>query len=201
MKPRVAPIILAGADQLEAKRKGMDLLGEALQALNEHAPDLQGQRAMLVSFGSGDLSEAVRGLLDYRHLGRIADRRQLAALYNAADVLVAPSRMENLANTALEALACGTPAVAFDVGGMPDMIEHGRTGFLATAFDTAALAAGIAWALERRGDPAVRSAAREGILARFTMSQEAAAYHRLYERLTNEARGAGRARERQPGRA
>ena len=177
------PIILAGADQLEAKRKGMDLLGEALQLLAESLGGRGKAAPLLVSFGGGSIAEPVRGPIAYRHLGRISDRARLAALYNAANVLVAPSRMENLANTVLEALACGTPVVAFDIGGMPDMIEHRQCGFLAAPFATADLAAGIAWALERRDDLAVRRAARARIVTRFSLDQEAEGYQRIYQRV------------------
>jgi glycosyltransferase involved in cell wall biosynthesis len=67
----------------------------------------------------------------------------VALLYAAVDVLVTPSRQDNLSNTIVESLACGTPAVAFDIGGMPDMIEHKINGYLAKPFDTSDLAAGI----------------------------------------------------------
>ncbi|MDR3362754.1 MAG: glycosyltransferase [Desulfovibrio sp.] len=58
-------------------------------------------------------------------------------------MFVCPSRQDNLPNTVLESLACGTPVVAFPVGGIPDMVEHGVSGWLAQAYDTAELARGI----------------------------------------------------------
>jgi glycosyltransferase involved in cell wall biosynthesis len=71
--------------------------------------------------------------------------------YCAADVFVAPSRQDNLPNTAIEAQACGTPVVAFDIGGLPDIVVHRESGWLAKAFDTADLAAGIQWVIEDAG--------------------------------------------------
>ena len=72
----------------------------------------------------------------------------LRAYYSAADLMVVPSRQDNLPNTAVEAHACGTPVVAFHTGGLPDIVEHKRTGYLAQPFHTQDLAAGISWVLE-----------------------------------------------------
>jgi len=63
------------------------------------------------------------------------------------DVVVVPSIQENLSNTVMEALACGTPCVAFDVGGMLDLIEHQRNGYLARPFESLDLARGMEWIL------------------------------------------------------
>ena len=104
-------------------------------------------------------------------------------LYSAADVFVAPSRMENLANTVLESLACGTPVVAFDIGGMPDAIDHQVNGYLARPFDTADLARGIAWVLDHPDIASVREAARAKIVSGFSLDQEIDAYLRIYEEL------------------
>jgi glycosyltransferase involved in cell wall biosynthesis len=67
----------------------------------------------------------------------------MAAVYAAADVFVLPSLAENLANAALESLACATPVVCFDVGGMADAVRHLETGWLAATGDPAELATGI----------------------------------------------------------
>ena len=82
------------------------------------------------------------------YLGRFSDDLLLALIYSAADVFVAPSIEENLANTVMEAISCGTPCVAFNIGGMPDMIEHQQNGYLAEPYKIDDLARGIAWVLE-----------------------------------------------------
>ena len=66
-----------------------------------------------------------------------------ALLYNSSDLLVFPSIQENLSNIAMEALASSTPIVAFNIGGMPDLIEHNVNGYLATPFDYKDFSKGI----------------------------------------------------------
>jgi glycosyltransferase involved in cell wall biosynthesis len=137
-----------GGDQ----RKGYDLLQEAVGVLASSSDvSKQSNEAGLglVVFGSeNERQERLQGLPTW-YLGHLTDDVSLALLYAACDVFVAPSRQENLANTVAEALACGTPCVAFNIGGMPDLIEHGENGFLAQPFDAADLARGITWCLER----------------------------------------------------
>jgi glycosyltransferase involved in cell wall biosynthesis len=66
-------------------------------------------------------------------------------VYSAADVFLAPSLEDNLPNTVLEALTCGTPCVAFNIGGMPDLIQHQKNGYLAEPFNVDDFVAGIIW--------------------------------------------------------
>jgi glycosyltransferase involved in cell wall biosynthesis len=119
-----------------------------------------------------------------RVVGNVADEAALAALYAAADVFVAPSIQENLPNTVMEALACGTPCVAFDAGGLPDLIEHRRNGWLARAHQAEDLARGMAWVLEdetRRRALAARG--RRKAEEEFELSRVARRYADLYRDL------------------
>jgi len=146
-------IVLLGAHDPLHARKGFDLFRDALHARADSAgcEDFE-----VVVFGA-------RGALPpmappARSVGPI--ERGLDQWYSAADVFVAPSRMDNLPNTVAEAAWCGTPSVAFRVGGLPDLIDHRRSGYLAEPFDVQDLASGIRWALSQPGG-AVRAAARE----------------------------------------
>lgn len=129
-------IILFGAMSATSdKRKGYEYLSRAIERLDKEA-------YMLGIFGSNCVEDTFAGF-EAKNLGIISDDLHLALLYNAADVFVAPSVQENLANTVMEALACGTPVAAFQIGGMSDMIQHGKNGYLAKPYDITDLANGI----------------------------------------------------------
>jgi glycosyltransferase involved in cell wall biosynthesis len=63
-------------------------------------------------------------------LGEIKSERDLCTVYSAADVFLLPSMEDNLPNVVIEAMSCGTPAIAFDIGGIPDMIQNGVNGYI-----------------------------------------------------------------------
>ena len=88
--------------------------------------------------------------LKAHNFGQISDPARMRDIYAAADVFVTPSLEENLPNTIMEAMACGTACVGFEVGGIPEMIEHQVTGYVAQAFDPADLAKGIQWSLNNK---------------------------------------------------
>lgn len=116
-------------------RKGFRHLDHALRRLAE-----SGTRPLALIAGSDGPAGAQAVPLEARYLGTIEDEALLAAAYCAADVFVAPSEQENLSNAVVEAMACGTPCIAFRVGGMPDLIDHGENGFLAEPLVAADLA-------------------------------------------------------------
>lgn len=165
-------------------RKGFDLLQDALRQLATTLPHADTHLLVI----GGTVTAAADLPLPARGTGHIEDEPALARVLAAADLLVAPSRQDNLPNTVLEALACGVPAVAFDIGGMPDLIEHQRSGYLAQPFDAADLAAGIAWVL---GDDdrhrALCLAARDST-ERYAPASIAARHVGLYEALLTRPR-------------
>jgi glycosyltransferase involved in cell wall biosynthesis len=190
--PPDAFIMLVGASSMRTRIKGMDLFAAAASRALRSCGDEARLASRILAFGAEPFdSGELQGLCPIDHLGAVRDRALMRIIYNAADVFVAPSRMENLANTVLESLACGTPAVAFDIGGMPDMIEHGRNGFLARPFDTDALADGLAWARAQRGDAAVRLAAREKVAVEFSLAREIDSYVDLYTRMLADQKARG----------
>lgn len=170
--PAEARLLLAGAYDLNDPRKGMALLIAALHAL-PRMDDLQ-----VVTFGGGTL-ELGPDAPPVIALGHVSDERTLALLYAAADAFVTPALQDNLPNTVLESLACGTPVAAFALGGLPDLIAHQSTGYLAAPGDADSLAAGIAWTLNAGAE--VRNAARESVLARFSPPSVAAHYLDFYQ--------------------
>ncbi|MDB4334762.1 glycosyltransferase family 4 protein [bacterium] len=139
--PSDKKLILFGAANTEDPRKGMRYLIEALNILGENFPLLQ-ERLNLVVFG-----KSKKGTFDMpfttHQLNFVSDQDQLVSLYNAADAFILPSLQDNLPNTVMESLACGTPVIGFRVGGVPEMIDHLKTGYLAEVRNSLSLATGI----------------------------------------------------------
>lgn len=124
------------------KRKGYDYLKKALLILNEKYPELKEEVEILI-FGASYSNDQEGISFKINFLGQLTDEITLSLVYNSANVFVAPSLEENLANTVNESLACGTPVTAFEVGGMLDMIKHKSNGYLAKYKDSNDLAKGI----------------------------------------------------------
>jgi glycosyltransferase involved in cell wall biosynthesis len=176
--PVDVPLLLFGAmgGGLDP-RKGFGLLSGALEYLRGEVPALE-----LVIFGELAPRNPPDLGFPVHYTGHLHDDFSLRARYSAADALVVPSRQEAFGQTASEAQACGTPVVAFNIGGLPDIVEHHRTGYLAKAFDVADLAAGIAWVL---GED-LRQASREQVVERFSNAVVAEQYRAVYERALSE---------------
>lgn len=139
--PTAAKLILMGADGgVRDPRKGGDLLHAAVSRVNEKK---QGVDVHLVIYGQDAEPSQKNWPCPVHWMGTVRDDRVLALAYAAADVMVVPSRQDNLPNTAIEAIACGTPVAAFNVGGLPDIVEHMKTGWLAKPFEANDLGDGI----------------------------------------------------------
>jgi glycosyltransferase involved in cell wall biosynthesis len=121
-------------------RKGYDLLLGALQHWHRHA---QRDEVLCVVFGQSQPRDPPELPVPTRWVGHLSDDISLALIYSAADLLVVPSRQENLCQTGTEAQSCGCPVVAFRATGMLDVVEHAKTGYLATPYDTNDLLRGI----------------------------------------------------------
>jgi glycosyltransferase involved in cell wall biosynthesis len=167
--------VLFSALDLADRRKGGSYLTEALERLADL--DLQ-----LVTVGGG------AGLPGAISLGSITDDRTLALAYCAADVFALPTIAENLPNTAIESLACGTPCVAFATGGVPDAVRHLETGALAPTGDARQFADAIRLLIEDdplRARLGVR--AREIAEAEYSSELQAQRFADLYEELVERA--------------
>jgi glycosyltransferase involved in cell wall biosynthesis len=178
--PDGARIVLFGAlGGTQDPRKGGDLLLEALRQL---AGTASHDATLGVIFGQSTPAQAPAIGMPLRWMGHLSDDVTLSLLYSAADVMVVPSRQENLPQTATEAQACGCPVVAFNCTGLPDAVVHQQTGMLVPAFDTGAMAQAIALLLS---DASLRErfgqAARARAEALWTARKVAAQYLACYE--------------------
>jgi glycosyltransferase involved in cell wall biosynthesis len=164
------------ADQLADPRKGMAQLAAAIASLPASV------RVRLLTVGNG---HSPQFQFPHHHLGGIQSDHVLSFFYSACDVFVCPSLQDNLPNTVLEALACGTPVVGYDTGGLPDMIVTGATGAIASPVGSSpALGTAIAELLSNGGRLAeMRAQARSRAMAQYTLGSQAWQYHKLYSKL------------------
>jgi glycosyltransferase involved in cell wall biosynthesis len=196
--PKDKKIILFGAFSAQSdRRKGYHLLPAALaQLANTGATDTGTAAAgatdiVLAVFGGSRHPPAARDAelpMPALHLGRFEDDVALALIYAAADVLVAPYLEDNLPFVILEALACGTPVVAFAAGGIPDAVDHQVNGYLAPNGDAAELGRGIAWVLDPQRHAALCRAARATAETRFDIRDCARRYRELAAELATPRR-------------
>lgn len=142
--PPDVPLLLFGAmGGGTDPRKGFDLLQGALKRLSSGIPEME-----VVVIGQLAPREPVDLGFPVHYMGHLHDTVSLRLVNSAADVVVVPSRQDNLPQSGTEAQACGCPVVAFNTCGLPDVVAHQETGYLASAFDVDDLAAGIAWVLD-----------------------------------------------------
>ncbi len=125
--PLSKKVLLFAAVNLSDYRKGSDLLIKALQSLPE---SLKTETILLVFGKETEINAETFGIPLY-HLGYLSDDRSKAVAYSAADLFLFPTRADVLGLVSIESQACGTPVVSFKVGGVPDHVHPGITGYLA----------------------------------------------------------------------
>ena len=157
--------------------KGFLMLLDALNSLSKHSM----LPLELLVYGADKLNDFAELDLPIRYLGFVNNTETLVQLNNAADVMVIPSKSENLSNAILESLSCGTPVVAFDIGGNSDMIDHKQNGYLAKAFDCADLAYGISWCLENNSENNLSISARNKVEECFGLDKVSEKYYKVYD--------------------
>jgi glycosyltransferase involved in cell wall biosynthesis len=175
-----------------AYHKGGDLLFAALERVRGELPGLE-----LIVFGEDRPPGGRDPGVPTHYVGTLHDELSLRIVYSAAAALVIPSRKDNLPNTGVEALASGTPIVAFDTCGLPDLVTHEETGFLARPFETDDLARGIRWVVsdEARAARLARNA-RAFAEERFAAPHVAARYLAVYQQTLARWQSAGSNRPR-----
>lgn len=170
-------LILFGAmNATSDPNKGFEHIFSALQASSL-------ENMELVIFGSLQPTIPLSFKQPVHYLGQLHDDVSLRVLYNTADVMVVPSLQENLSNTIMESLACGTPVVAFDIGGNSDMIQHRKNGYLVQPFDTDDLAKGIEWVLNAPNYQQLCDNARDKVMTHFDSHLVAKQYIALYKEI------------------
>ena len=175
--PNDSPIVLfLASGGVQDKRKGWDLLDAALGTLRDDF----GVQAHVAIAGSVLSDFSMRSRTPAHILGSVNGNEQLRTLYAAADVVAVPSRDDTMPLTAMEAQACGIPVAAFNIGGLPDIIEHQSTGYLAIPFDQADLARGL-YSLMTRNDSSFSDKARDRAVSLWSSAVVARQYLDLYQ--------------------
>lgn len=154
------PFVVFGAFAQISPMKGGDLLIEALTEAKRRGMDFR-----LGMFGFGDLGEMAGYPVE--QFGLVQDRERLVDIYNAADCLLVPSRLESFGQTASESLACGTPVVCFDTSGLRDIVDHKLNGYRAEVGSTQDYVDGVEWCLKAGADAPFREAARSKAVSAF----------------------------------
>ena len=179
--PQNKKLVLFGAmNATSDPRKGYKELIEAMQKLEKNS------KIEFVVFGSNRPQNATDFGFKAHYLGSLTDDVSLVTLYNAVDVMVVPSLQENLSNVIMESLSCGTPVIAFNIGGNKDMIEHKQNGYLAQPFDTSDLKDGIEWTLNNPNYKKFCHNAREKIIKEFDSKIITTQYIKLYDKVLTE---------------
>ncbi len=179
--PADGRVILFVSQRVTDPRKGISYLVEAVRLLEQQHPDWQ-QTTSIAILG-GHAEEVAQQLpLKAYPLGYVSDPKRVVEVYNAADVFVLPSLEDNLPNTLMEAMACGVPCVGFRVGGIPEMIDHRQTGYVADFQQAADLAHGIHYVLDEADYAALSKACISKVTHSYSQQSVAKKYLEVYER-------------------
>jgi glycosyltransferase involved in cell wall biosynthesis len=172
-------IILYGADGgTKSANKGFDLLIKSLEKINNKSNNI-----ILCIFGNDDKVDQVTKfpIIDF---GVIRNDKKLKLIYNASDVCAVPSRQETFCQVALEAQSCGIPVVAFSIGGLKDIVQHKKTGYLASAFSTNEFSFYLDNCLNKPKKLLKMGLdSRQRVLSLFSMSSVGKRYIKLYKKI------------------
>ena len=175
-------LLLFGAQRITDERKGFRYLKEACEHLVQNYPELARQMGVVVLGGDAETVKSALPLPVYT-VGYLSNEAEIAQLYNAVDLFVTPSVQDNLPNTIVEAMSCGTPCVGFNVGGIPEMISHEQDGYVARYRDSQDFAHGIVWCLDGNRLATLRQKARADALNTYSESAVASRYQEIYRSL------------------
>lgn len=162
--------------------KGTDYLLVALELLKARL-GVKAENIELVVFGNRNTEEMPEFPFKTSFLGTISDDERLALCYSAADAFLIPSLEDNLPNTVMESLACGTPVIAFTTGGIPDMVKHEQNGYLAGYRSSESFADGMEWIINYPDREKLQQNARQTVMENFSEEVIAKKHIELYNKI------------------
>ena len=172
-------LILFGALNVTDKQKGIDYLIKSLEHLQKNFPVLH-KNIELVVFGQ--VKTEIQSLFNVpiHAMGYLNDINQIVKLYNAIDIFITSSLEENLPNTIMESMACGTPCIGFNIGGIPEMIDHKQNGYVAEYLNAQDLAIGIDWILNKANYNELSISALQKVVDNYSEDVVTSQYLKLY---------------------
>ncbi len=178
--PEGKKVVLFVAQKVTDTRKGASLLIEAVNKIKAEQPDTENNIVVAIL---GSNADVLKQQINFQciELGYISGDKRLVKVYSAADVFVLPSLEDNLPNTIMEALACGVPCVGFNVGGIPEMIDHLKNGYVAEYKNAGDLAKGIWWVLSEADSEKLSQNALHKIHTSYSQQSVALRYIEVYE--------------------
>ena len=180
--PRDKILILFG-DDYRVERKGFKYLLQALELLKER---IDPSKMCLVTFGPKQYLDIFSKEIIFPicQLGYIHDEALLSSVYSSADIFMVPSLEDNLPNVMLESMACGTPVVGFNTGGIPDIITAHKTGLLAEVKNAEELSQKIEYMIAHPKEREVMGVnAIQLVRQKYAAEIQAEAYLKLYKML------------------
>ena len=170
------PVLLLAAFDLTERRKGAEIVAHLWRHI-EHRP------LTVVTMGRGAI--AINDpLIEVCSLGWIDEDRQKAVAYSAADALLHPALADNFPNVVLEAFACGTPAIAMPVGGLPEMVRPGVSGWLAEAVTPDGLGGAVDRAIRDLSlGKSLRESSRDLAAKEYSLELQGRRYFQLFQEL------------------
>ena len=180
--PEDGRVVLFVSQRVTDERKGVAFLVDAIRKLVGQHEAYKNNTSIAILGGH---AEEIANLLalPVHTLGYVNDPKRIVEVYNSADVFVLPSLEDNLPNTIMEAMACGVPCVGFDVGGIPEMIAHRETGYVARFCDAADLAAGLHWVLNEADYSSLSEACLQKVYSNYSQQSVALKYANIYQNL------------------
>lgn len=176
--PTDKKIILFVSQKVTDQRKGLHYFKEALEKLaNQHPEE---KKHITIAILGGHAEEVGELPFETFPMGYVNDTLKLIQIYNAADVYVLPSLEDNLPNTIMEAMACGVPCVGFYVGGIPEMIDHEKNGYVAQIRNADDMARGIYWVLREADYKALSNNALHKVSTQYSRQTVAMKYIEVY---------------------
>lgn len=181
--PTEKPLILFGSVKIKDKRKGAKYLAEACELLVKKYPELKNNLGVVVL---GHQSKYLEKYIPFKvySMDYVSDEHKLVDIYNSVDMYVTPSLEDNLPNTIMEAMACGVPCVGFNVGGIPEMIDHLHNGYVAKYKSAEDFANGIYWVLNEGNYPMLSEQASRKVVINYSERVIAKKYIDIYNKLT-----------------